>query len=315
MDFPIFPFAPRRPAAVAIEAQRLGPHSTILQVPPHGHVFFELLLVSAGSGLLMLDGVTHVALPGSVFAIAPGTAHDARGLAKAGGWAVLFAAEGADARSAPALGLLDDRPAGLVFDLFRRDGRGADGHLRLPAEELPELEALYGRIEGELAERALGYEVAARAALHLLLVRVGRAAGSGQGRARSGGSRPPDLLARAFRDIDRHFHGDCSLAAAGRRLGLAPAHLTTRLRQISGLTYRDWVIERRMIEARHRLGATGQSLAEIAAAIGYQDTESFIRRFRRHHGSTPAAWREQARAGARDAAEDDAPSPGRNPDQ
>ena len=86
MDFPIYSFAPRRPAAVAIEAQRLGPGSSILQVPPHGHVFFELLLISAGSGLVMVDGVTHVALPGSVFAIAPGTAHDARGLAKASGW-------------------------------------------------------------------------------------------------------------------------------------------------------------------------------------------------------------------------------------
>ncbi len=64
-----------------------------------------------------------------------------------------------------------------------------------------------------------------------------------------------------------------------------------------------------MIEARHRLGTTDQSLAEIATAIGYQDTESFIRRFRRHHGSTPAAWRERARAGARDAPSADPVSP------
>jgi AraC-like DNA-binding protein len=299
MDFPIYSFAPRRPAAVAIEAQRLGPDNSILRVPPHGHVFFELLLVSEGSGLLMVDGVTHVALPGSMFAIAPGTAHDARGLAKARGWAVLFAADGADARNAPALGLLEDGPSGLVFDRFRRDGPGAGGHLRLRAEELSEIEGLYGRIERELTERAPGYEVAARAALQLLMVRVSRAAGAGGELAHGAGSRPPDLLARAFRDIDLHFHDDSSLAAAGRRLGLAPAHLTTRLRQISGRTYRDWVIERRMIEARHRLGTTEQSLAEIASAIGYQDTESFIRRFRRHHGSTPAAWREQARAGTR----------------
>ena len=316
MVLPIYPFAQRRPAAVAVEAQRLGPDSPIRKFPPHGHAFYEILLITAGSGLLMLDGVSHVALPGSVFAIAPGTAHDARGLASAMGWAVLFAAHGADARSSPALTLFDDWPDGLLFDGFRPGALGAGAHLRLPADGLPALGRLVEGIECELAERARGYEVAVRAALQLLMVQLGRAAESAdpaepdEPRAPAAGSRTPGLLTRAFRDIDLHFRDDPSLASAGRRLGLAPAYLTTRMRQLSGRTYRDWVIERRMVEARHLLGTTEQSLAEIATAIGYQDTESFIRRFRSHHGATPAAWREQVRAGVRDAPADAVPPPG-----
>ena len=301
MAFPIFPFAPKIAAAIPVEVQRLGADSPIRRVPPHGHLFFELLLVTAGSGMIMVDGTTHAALPGSVFVIAPGMPHDARGLGKASGWALMFTAEGVNMSPAPGLALLEDAPAGLVFDPFRRAAKQAGAPISLASVETAEIEQMLERIEAELASRSPGYEVAVRAAVNLVMVQLGRSAPAHDCIAPDAAVQGRALLVRVFEDIDRHFQADPSLVSAARRLGMAPAHLTTRIRRLTGRTYGDWIIERRMIEARHRLVTTPQSLAEIAAAVGYSDTESFIRRFRAHHGATPAQWRARAQAEDTDA--------------
>ncbi|WP_174503368.1 AraC family transcriptional regulator [Acidiphilium sp. C61] len=310
MDFPIFPFAPRSPLAIPVEVQRLTADNPIRRIPPHGHLFFELIMITDGAGLIMVDGSVHTALPGCVFMIAPGMPHDARGLASAAGWTVMFTAAGATPSPLPGLALFEDAPAGLVFDPFRRTARRAGAPLLLAAADMAALVALIERIEAELTARPAGYDIAVRAALNLAMVQLGRAATAPPDTqsttpATTPAGAPPDaapqgrdLLARVFEDIDLHFAADASLAAGARRLGIAPAHLTTRIRRLTGKTYGGWVIERRMIEARHLLATTPRSLAAIATTVGYRDTESFIRRFRARHGLPPAQWRSQARGAA-----------------
>ena len=294
MAFPIFPFAPRMAVSVPVEVQRLSSDNPISRIPAHGHLFFEILLITEGSGLIMVDGIVHTALPGSVFLIPPGMPHDARALGTAAGWTLMFTSEGAEISAEPQLALLEDAPVGLVFDFFRRFSGGASAPMTLPAPDMEAVVSLLERIEGELAQQLAGYDVAVRAALNLIMVQIGRrgiVAGNRTGEVATQGRA---LLARVFEDIDLHFRTDASLESAAQRLGMTPAHLTTRIRRLTGRTYGDWIIERRMIEARHRLVTMPESLAEIADAVGYGDSESFIRRFRAHHGITPAQWRNKA---------------------
>jgi AraC-like DNA-binding protein len=48
-----------------------------------------------------------------------------------------------------------------------------------------------------------------------------------------------------------------------------------------------------MERAAHLLGDGSLSGKEVAWACGYANPSYFIRSFRRHHGSTPQAWRLQ----------------------
>jgi AraC-like DNA-binding protein len=52
----------------------------------------------------------------------------------------------------------------------------------------------------------------------------------------------------------------------------------------------------RMELAAARLLETGDSLAEIAADVGYESESSFSRAFKRYVGQPPAAWRDAKRA-------------------
>jgi AraC-like DNA-binding protein len=59
----------------------------------------------------------------------------------------------------------------------------------------------------------------------------------------------------------------------------------------------DWIVERRMSEARRLLAETDLPVAEVARGVGFDDPSYFGRRFRAEHGRGPRAWRRQAMAG------------------
>ncbi|MGC8549891.1 MAG: helix-turn-helix domain-containing protein [Acidobacteriaceae bacterium] len=295
--YPILPFVPQDVSAIPVEVKPLHPEDSARRLSLHGHLFFEMLVVTAGSGAITLDGIQHQASPGCVFTIPPFLPHDVSKLGSSSGWALLFLPAGVaeTSQATSGLSLLDNIPLGMAFDQFR-NLQSPDVPLHLEDDSLAKVEQLCRKIHAELQGRAYGYDFAVRAALQLILVEVGRAAGPvGTASQEDAHIEQRALIARVFKDIDQHFNTEPSLARAARRLGLSAGHLTTRLRRLTGRTYGDWVVERKMMEARHRLAYSSQTLAEIADHIGYESLESFIRRFRAHHSTTPSRWRQKIR--------------------
>ncbi|GEN98438.1 AraC family transcriptional regulator [Novosphingobium sediminis] len=73
-------------------------------------------------------------------------------------------------------------------------------------------------------------------------------------------------------------------------MGVSAATLSRRLRA-QGLRWRDLVNERRMQAAARLLRQSRRDVAEIALSVGFAESASFIRRFGRHFGMTPQAYR------------------------
>ena len=145
-----------------------------------------------------------------------------------------------------------------------------------------------GSIETELAERKEGYRQAALAHLTVLLIDVARLANDVVGDLRRSGE---SLLAEVFTVIDRHRSEPLSLRDVASELGMTPGHLTTVVRRRTGRTVQEWIIERRMTEARNLLADTELPVAEIARRVGMSDPGYFSRLFRRTHGTSPREWR------------------------
>lgn len=59
----------------------------------------------------------------------------------------------------------------------------------------------------------------------------------------------------------------------------------------TGRTVQEWIIERRMSEARVLLGGTDLPISEIARRVGVADAGYFARLFRTIHGVSPRRWR------------------------
>lgn len=101
-------------------------------------------------------------------------------------------------------------------------------------------------------------------------------------------------LANVFQFIEAHFCQPISLNDVAQSVGYSPAYLTNLVQTHTGRTVKQWIIERRMAQARQLLTETDQSIRAIAEASGYGDAGYFTRQFRQCHGVSPQLWRQKS---------------------
>ncbi|HBB32531.1 MAG TPA: DNA-binding response regulator [Cyanobacteria bacterium UBA8803] len=103
-------------------------------------------------------------------------------------------------------------------------------------------------------------------------------------------------LSEVFRFIEANYNQPIALNDVAQAVGYSPAYLTNLIRRQTGQTVQRWIIERRMAAARSLLLETDQVVTEIATQVGYHHVVHFFRQFRKIHGTTPQAWRNENRS-------------------
>ncbi|WP_095956885.1 AraC family transcriptional regulator [Corallococcus macrosporus] len=257
-------------------------------VPPRAgrgtavHAYAVVMLVTRGESKMRHAG-DLVVRAGDVHLIPPGDAHGA-GASNAEGWGVAFHPD--------ALG--EDGGAGSRLGPLLRVRKGCHPVLRPTLPQRRRLARWMRLLAAEVARNEPGHEEAARSLLRLVLIELERMTA-----AQGGTSEPPSLgLSRkALTYIETHCLEPLSLAQVAKALGRSSAHVAGVVRQETGRTVGEWILECRMSEARRRLRGTDERVDIIAERVGYADVTHFIRQFRRVHGVTPAAWRRKATAG------------------
>jgi AraC-like DNA-binding protein len=166
--------------------------------------------------------------------------------------------------------------------------------LSIPDDRKPFWDNTIESIEAELAVRRDGYRPAVLAQLTLLLIDLARMTGDLVDDLRRCGE---PLIADVFTVIDRHIEKPISLRDVAREVGLTPGHLTTVVRRRTGRTVGEWILERRMAQARILLRDTDLSITEVSQRVGVADAGYFGRVFLRVHGVSPRQWRGQETPG------------------
>jgi AraC family transcriptional activator of pobA len=285
-DGPLRPVARRRSDAIAVHtlrsaAHRRGPHSDELPI---------LLYVESGSGWYRQGDHAVTVQAGSLFFLAPGETHDVDGLRTTLTWMVTFRPEavGAAAEGGDTIG---PAPGGPVWLRLLRPAC-LHGGITVPVPARSRWQWHLRALAHELRTRPAGYAQAAPAHLTLMLVSLTRLSFPAlEGPA----LRREPLIAELFRVIDERYGEPLTLQDLAAELALSPRHLTRVTRHLTGRTVMDWVLDRRMSEARRLLLDTALPVERISRAVGYQDPGHFRRQFRRKHGASPARWRDAVR--------------------
>ncbi|MUG91321.1 helix-turn-helix domain-containing protein [Scytonema sp. UIC 10036] len=102
-------------------------------------------------------------------------------------------------------------------------------------------------------------------------------------------------LNKVFQFIELNYNQPIKLDDIAKEVGYASAYLSNLMRNLTGKTVINWIIERRMAEARILLLKTNKSVKQIALEVGYQNTNLFYYQFRDRHNSTPLVWRKTQR--------------------
>lgn len=173
-----------------------------------------------------------------------------------------------------------------MADLRRGMDLGADDYLTKPCTVDQFLAAINSRLQRQEELRRYGKDVSEPS-------EPGDSGGEGGGLPQ--GIFPNDpKLEGVFRFIEAHYHQSISLNDVAQAVGYSAAYLTNLVQSHTGRTVKQWVIERRMTQARLLLTTTNQSIRQVSELSGYSDAGYFTRQFRQFHGLSPQAWRRQS---------------------
>jgi AraC family transcriptional regulator len=87
--------------------------------------------------------------------------------------------------------------------------------------------------------------------------------------------------------INGHLHQDLKLDELAAIAQLSPYHFLRLFKQSMGITPHQYILQRRLNQAKHLLQQSELSIVEIAARTGFSDQSHLTRSFKRMMGMTP----------------------------
>jgi AraC family transcriptional regulator len=107
------------------------------------------------------------------------------------------------------------------------------------------------------------------------------------------GGLPVRQQKRLVEFIEEHLAEDISLATLAELVDLSVYHFARAFKQSFGMPPHRYHMARRMDRARTLLQRSALSVTQIGIQIGFRETSSFTRAFRRFTGPTPTEYRRQ----------------------
>lgn len=270
-----------------VAAANAAQHRFDLTAEPHFHNFSELVIVTAGGGIQVIDGEEIPVGAGEVFLIRGRTVHFFRERRRIGLVNVQF---DPDRLPLPLEWLRKLEGYRTIFD----SASGVVGirRLKLGAAQLSTALETAGKLERELAEPAPGTPPAALALLLELIVFLSRCFGAPP--LRNSGT--ADRVGKAVTLIEREYFRPWTLDELARHCATSPNTLLRWFREAVGTTPVDYLIRVRLRRAAEQL-ACGGTVSEAAESCGFRDSNYFSRRFRAAYGVPPREYRRGLRSG------------------
>jgi AraC-like DNA-binding protein len=162
------------------------------------------------------------------------------------------------------------------------------------------LETILQRLVSESAVQRLGQQAVLSKMTEILFVEVFRSWVKSLGPGEGGwlGAVTDKHIGKALRLIHERPGEQWTIRELGRRAGLGRSAFSSRFTRLVGQPVHDYIVLRRMEEAALMLESSDDTIAQIAARVGYQTATAFSKVFRRHHGLSPGRYRaEKGRGG------------------
>lgn len=253
----------------------------------HWHDHFEIALVLDGRGEFMFGRRALAAEPGDIFFIDNSQPHVA--LAGPGSrlrlLLVLFRPE------------LIAGPGCRELDLgylsrFRVDERTSSPRIRgtsaLAAEVAAALHQL--RATWERHDPAERHLVDATLRLALALANRDPGAGATPGTARAAADRR-EQIRPVLAYVDGHCRDSVTLDDVAGVVHVSPSRVRHVFKDVTGVSFKEYVTQVRVAEAKRLLLATDLSVAEVAGAVSYSNLHQFYKVFHRACAMSPGEYR------------------------
>ncbi len=98
-------------------------------------------------------------------------------------------------------------------------------------------------------------------------------------------------IQQAVRFINDNYRTDLRLDPVAWEAGMSPSHFSRVFKKVMGLSYQEYLNNRRIMKAKNLLRTSPQTVTEIAVSLGFADPTGFGRTFKKLTGQTPSSYR------------------------
>lgn len=243
----------------------------------HWHQCVEILSVSQGVGIALMEHQQYTVKPGRIFIFPPGKLHK------------VFVEQ--NARNiyhrttlhfnAPQIEqYLRDFPRQQML-LRQLCARGEKARVFDVGDVQPVIETLLSRFEEQIKSQTFSISDSAFLVMQLISLLPHQAQATGQN----------TFSVSIIRWIETHFHQRCSLEDIASEMGCSRGHASRRFHEETGGTIQEYLMMRRIRQACELLLHTNGSVRDIAAQVGFSEYSWFITSFRKNMGKTPLQYR------------------------
>lgn len=254
---------------------RLGKGRLTLPQRPDFH---HLLTLSEGHLRHMVDFTGYTLEPGSWLWVRPGQVQQWGDIEQAEGTLILFERDFLDLPTVTLSRLDEPSPSPLLTPV---------------GEDRVALRTAAAHLEGEWHDRGSvpleAHVLILRQVLGALILRVAHIQSPG---SRAAGHSEPYGQLRA---VDRDYRRVRRVEDYARTLGYSARTLTRATLTADGVTAKEFIDRRILLEAKRLLAHSEQSAAHIAAQLGFSSATDFSKFFHRHTGKSPLAFRREIR--------------------
>ncbi len=104
---------------------------------------------------------------------------------------------------------------------------------------------------------------------------------------------PSNYVLKFVKLVNKNFQEYHSVNYYAGKLCITPGHLNELLKKHYGITAKQYIQNRIMLEAKRLLSFSNLPVSEIAWKLNFDDTSYFVRLFRKLNGKTPLAYRKK----------------------
>ncbi len=95
--------------------------------------------------------------------------------------------------------------------------------------------------------------------------------------------------------IDSHYSEEITLSSTAAIFNMSPANLSSRFHKETGMTFSEYLLDKRIRHAKILIEKTEMTMSMIAEDCGIQDNNYFSRIFKKKEGMTPLEYRNKNR--------------------
>ena len=256
----------------------------------HYHADLELILVLEGKLQITINDKTHVAESGTLIFISTLEPHYYSVLELPYVRHVVMFKQSY-------LSMLANEP--VLTSIFNYRPKSFNPLVKLPSDQAEAMRMLFARMQSEFEETPSYWERSIKALLCQLMIDTYRVSEKSFPLSNVSPKSNKKIIIDLQLYIDEHFMEDINLKDMAGMFHTNMYYLCHLFKEITGGTFKNYLIQRRLSYAKDLLSNTAKDVAEIAFEIGFGSANHFIRTFKKTAGVTPYQYRKKSQYGAK----------------